>query len=300
MRYRTGLVTSPAPTNQMDQPFRGVSNSRGSHSILPVFAMPKYVKSSRAASKIQSWYLGQRSRMARVAATAAVRRRRFTRGPARQLPDASVVTLNAGRSPVINLKRTIHNGLTYGTNWVAGVVPAAAFIFDPSGLYGNTSSAGTGLAITDWAALSGIFDQYKVNSISVAFTYDGAPAAGAAGAYQPRSQLFRYNYDVNLITPAVLDMSQLSNVKQKNFTEDSNTYVYTFKPKVLTLEYGAPSTSASVTARSIADQDWTDMGYPAQLFGLQTCGAEGSAPGLPTGCTLLFSITYDISFKYSK
>jgi len=174
--------------------------------------------------------------------------------------------------------------MTYG----GGTTPAQAFIFDPSGAFGNSGVALAPVNITDWGSLTAIYDQYRVNWIKLTFTW-----TNSGGGTCPL--FIRYNYDPDVTVPTLTGMSQLANLHEKSFTNVSPKYTYIFKPMELTLKDNFTSALAT-EGRGVKEHSWTDVTYPVELFGVQFM----TNFALIAGMNLYFEVEYDISFKSSR
>lgn len=225
----------------------------------------------------------------------AFRRRRPMRRPARatrllaNAADPSVRILNPLRPRSARVQKTISETLTYGQN-ITGVTPLYAFIFDPSGTYGNASTAGTGLAMPDWSSYAAIYDQYRVNSITLVFRFHDV----TAGATIQFPLWIRYNYDFAVSVPTMTGAMQLSRVMQKEFSAEHLVQKYKFYPKVaIVQENGAIFSSSSL---KVTKQGWTDVDRPCELWGIQFASDQA----LTGNQHIYFSIIYDVSFRYTR
>lgn len=184
--------------------------------------------------------------------------------------------------------RTCNYSLTYGVNFTNSS-PAAAFIFDPSGTYGNTSTAGTGLAMPDWTSLVNLYDFYRVNNIKITFRYANT---GALIGSVP--MWMRYNYEGSVVTPTIAGVTSLAQVHEVNFNNDNPMYSYSFKPCQRKLVDNAAVLASE--GRAIEPHGWTDVNFPVELWGFQCI----TSYALATTQTLFFEIEYDVDFKYAK
>ena len=197
--------------------------------------------------------------------------------------------LNTSSIKDTRVVRTIPYTATYGVNF-SNISPAAAFTFDPSGTYGNTSVAGAGAMMPDWDKLIALYNFYKVNKITITFRY--ANVGTAIGAVP---MWMRYNYEKAVTVPTLSGMTSLANCEEAYFTNDSPLYSYSFIPMVEHIVDNSAGILSS-DARAIKRHDWTDVNYPATLYGFQClCSYLLNATQ-----TLFFEITYDVSFRYSK
>lgn len=174
--------------------------------------------------------------------------------------------------------------MTYGS----GTTPAQAFVFDPSGTYGNAGVALAPVGLTDWASMTAMYDMYRVNWIKLTFTW-----TNSGGGTCPL--FIRYNYDIDVTVPTLTGMAQLANLTEKSFTNVSPKFSYIFKPKQATLVDNFTSGLAT-EGRSIVDHTWTDVTYPVELWGVQLM----TNFALVAGMNLFFEVEYDISFKSSR
>lgn len=212
---------------------------------------------------------------------------RWTRGlGAHRQADASVRVLNPMRMRPVRVQKT--------ANWsvcasFTSTTPIAAYYFDPSGSFGNAGNLGGGVQMPDWSSFTALYDQYKVNSITINLTLQ---QQGTILGAVPL--LMNKNYERSVVTPNVTGLAQLTGTIQKTFTQDSPNYTYTFRPVVSPLVDNA--SVLATEARGVAFHDWTDVNYPAELFGFQL--ASGYA--LSASQSLIMDITYDVSFRYTK
>lgn len=236
-------------------------------------------RGSQVSQRNYAW--GKRSKM-------MSRYRKSTRGARAQLNDPTIRVLNPRRERVLRIQRTCNPTLTY--SWSnTGVPVSAAFRFDPSGTFGNTSNSGTGLAIQDWSAFTALYDQYKVNKIIVNLRW-----ANSSGV-EPNWNLYvRFNYDTavgSTYQPTPGTMCQLGRVVEKTFNASSSCLTYSFFPRVNLLADN--EATLATDSRQSVPMDWTDINYPVELLGLQVSNnVPVSAANL-----LTMEITYDISFR---
>lgn len=173
-----------------------------------------------------------------------------------------------------------------------------AFIFDPSGSYGNCSVGGSSIAMPDWGQYTGgvgtsLYNQYKVTKIKMTFRYlDTDGTSSTFGLWM------RYNYDPLISTPTLAGVSQLNNVKFKTFTAQSPVCQYTVYPRVHYLVQGNPTLNTPLTTTQqslrIAKMGWTDVNFPSQVFGMQIA----SAFALGAAQFLEVQVEYHVKFRY--
>lgn len=207
-------------------------------------------------------------------------------GSGAQSTDFSIRVLNPYRPPDFRIQRTVPQSLCYGFS-NGGI--NAAFIFDPSGTFGNTSSLGTPQQMQDWTALIALYDHYKVNSITVNLNYETQ-----GSVLGPVPVLMNRNYERSVTTSSAIGISALTRTVEKSFSPTSARHTFTFKPRVNPL---VDNTGVIATeAREVRDMDWTDVNFPAELFGFQVF----SPYVLAATQFLYMEVTYDLSFRYSK
>ena len=159
------------------------------------------------------------------------------------------------------------------------------YTFDPSGTVGSFGS------IADWSALIGLYDQYKVTRIKVTWTLQDT---ASDSANNNRIMYIRYNYNTNVATPSLANISQLTRVVEKNFTQQSPVYQYSFIPKVAQITNSANLLSSD--GRELVKMKWCDVSYPVVLYGLVTY----LSLALTTTQDLYVDVEYDILFRYNK
>lgn len=208
------------------------------------------------------------------------------RGARPQLTDPTVRVTNVRREHPVRFVKTIDYNRTI--NYGVGTTPAQAFIFDPSGTNGNTGVGLTPVGLTDWASLTALYDQYKVNWIKMTFTWTNS-GGGTCPLY------IRYNYDPDVTVPTFAGMAQLANLTEKSFTNVSPKFTYIFKPVEMALVDNFTSGIAT-EGRAPREHQWTDVTYPVELWGCQLM----TNFALVAGMNLFFEIEYDVSFKSSR
>lgn len=232
-------------------------------------------------------------RRRRYAAKRVTYKRRGQRGIIRatgvprmaRLTDVSVVTMNTGKQHMI--RRAALNQAV--TAQFSNATPTAAYIFDPSGTYGNTATGGGPLGITDWASCAALWSQYKVTKITCNFTYESEGAK-----LGPWTCFFNKNFERLVTAPTVPGMLQLDGTQKKIFSPEHGEYTLTFVPKVnVFADNAAVIASEGLT---VQDMPWCDVTAPPQLYGLQLA----SNYTLATTQFLFMEITYEIAFRYAK
>lgn len=203
--------------------------------------------------------------------------------------DSSIKIMNTKVMKPLFVERTLDETLTLT---VAGsTIPATTMVFDPSGLYGNTSFGRGGLTMTDWASCTGLYNFYRVKYVKIIARYHDSTLLSSNINYP---LWLRYNYEPSVTVPSLAGVTSLSRVMLKTFTKDKLTVSYTLYPKVaFDLQNGAILASQG---KGMKSQPWTDVNFPAQLYGFQMISDET----LPPNATIFFEITYGVQFKYSK
>jgi len=210
--------------------------------------------------------------------------KKSNRKPRVTLPkDTSIVVLNKIREkPFRSLRSQEFRVYSYAAS--SGVV-SANILFDPSGVYGTNASMGN--LMKDWTGLTNIFDKYKVHKIKVTFTMSDSDDLGSNAVLY-----CRYNYDPGFATPSFSNMSDLTRVVQKSFTNDHPVFQYTIRPKVNTLTQNAGALAAQ--GQQMKSMGWCDVDFPVALYGLSYYFT-----GTQSTQTFYIDIEYDISFKYN-
>lgn len=206
--------------------------------------------------------------------------------------DPSICLMNAGKLPTLTLSKALNYTLC---NYVAGASAGAgnAFVFDPSGTYGNCSASGGPLAMPDWTSLKNVFDLYRVNWIKIHMFSQNTTASGLSADADPMDVYMRYNYESQITTPTLAGITQVPKVIKKTFTQDRPRYTYMIKPKVESAMYNVGASAG--WGRGLVNMKWTDVDSPVQLYGFKFYVDRQL-----TGQQLFFEIEYNVSFKYSK
>lgn len=235
-------------------------------------------------------------------------RRRFAaslpKSPSRQVADyqdAASSTFLLNRTPKQNSVRVVRT--TFNVNQIAGPITdyTAGARFDPSGT--NTAAiafGGTvaGQAMVDWAEFAPMFDEYKVNSITLTFRY----TSPGVTPFLPGS-LVRCvkNHDTAVPITGSIPLSRFSvvaDVLEHSFTSDHPMVKYTFVPSMIESQSGnaAGATTSGPTTltggtRPLATT-WVDVDSPTVYM-----GAMAWFNYINTGIQIVVDITYDVSFR---
>jgi len=154
--------------------------------------------------------------------------------------------------------------------------------FDPSGTTSTLSGA-----IPEWAALSGLYDQYKVLSVTVSVT-----ATVLTGAFNDTQVYGRFQYDPSY-SPSLVNMQALRGVKVHTFSTEHPTCSWKVYPRVQTLMYSSGIVTTN-TAYGPKKMPWADIDKPPQLWGITF-----ASPYISSSVTLNFEVTYEMMFRYS-
>lgn len=191
------------------------------------------------------------------------------------LYDSSIKLLNSGKQKKYRCKKSVAlDSLSYSNTAAAGLF----ITFDPSG------TVGTFAGIPEWASFAQLFDEYKVNWITVTFELRDSVALTETNNYL----YYRYCYDDSTTTPTLAQLSELPNIYQKNFTSTNPNVQYRLKPKVRIV-------SDAATGGQVQSMKFSDVDKPFIIWGLSFYHSALSATQ-----TLVMNIEYDMTFKYSN
>lgn len=214
------------------------------------------------------------------------RRRSRRRGAVRSNPvlggQTQIINPQAAM-PMVTLAKTIvaYGGIQNG----AGADLSLGLIFDPSGTYDTATTP-----MPDWTNIRQLYDQYKVNSITVTATYYGSGSQTA-----PLNIFGRYSYDRNFLTltPTIALMREMQNVKVHTFTPDCPKVSWKILPQMglVTTDPGVLSSQGHSMHRA----DWIDINYPCELYGFAAV-----AQALPSGVHIEYDVEYNVSFRCNK
>lgn len=245
-----------------------------------------------------------RTRYTRSAIARRPRRRTYVPRPIRSRQVVSRLTgLGVGTTTTMNVHKDrigyFQKSFVANTSAGAGVGVSSLSSFDPSGTL--ATSAGTALnfgggaiVYPDWAALTALYDQYKITRIRVTMT--GIPNGAVAGATldtDPADVLMRYCYDptVALSTAACY---QMPSIKRHLFTTANPTVSFDVIPYMQRVTYD-PGAALAASGFEIVPFDWIDVDNPALCW-----GALYLATVLQSGISIRIDVTMDISFRYNR
>jgi hypothetical protein len=102
----------------------------------------------------------------------------------------------------------------------------------------------------------------------------------------------RYNDEYTPGAPNPVSISEEKNWVRKTFTQEKNTFTYSFYPKVWALydNLGTLATDSRVTK----SMPWTNMNSPVEIAGMKF---YFNAPASNVAAYCYCEIQYDISFK---
>lgn len=217
--------------------------------------------------------------------SSTVRNLRMPRGPARMsFMSSSTELLNAQPRGGMRVRAllagsyTVNNGLQLGGN----------FVFDPTGTYGIHA----GSTVPNWSNMSAIFDEYKVNKITITARYTPSDQPEDAGSTQI---FFCENRDTSL-TGTRAQVLNKSNVIHHVFTPENPMIKCEITPYIFDAVYNAGVLAAY--GRSPRVMDWCDTDVPAQIYGW-LWNADVST-GTLQNAAIRFDYEYDISFRYRQ
>jgi hypothetical protein len=213
----------------------------------------------------------------------SVKPRNGQKGGSNVTNDASVRILNK----IPNLPYRVHKstpleGYSFATT--SGAVAQLSFS-DPSNTY--ATGIGSGL-MRDWANLSAIFDQYKVNKVTHTFTLRDTASGDGSNCII----YVRHMYDLGFGTPTLTNIGDITNVVEKVFTSFQPVFTYSYVPKVDNLVYNSGILSAA--GHEVRDMGWCDVNNPVQLLGCIFLMPQGT----DSTQTLFVDTSYDISYRY--
>lgn len=202
--------------------------------------------------------------------------------------DPTIKILNNGPKPCVKISRTNYYQSTFSVPVSSGAF-GRSIVFDPSGTYGSVALGGGALAMPDWTSFVSCFDQYKVHKIIIDMIgFDSNNLAGSQATL-----FYRYNED-SVTSFSLAALQQYDRLHQKTFTVDHPTAQYSFTPVVEAELYNGGILSAQ--GRHVQKMGWCDVQNPVQLYGF----VFGMVLGTDATSSILFNVTYDIEFKYSK
>lgn len=190
----------------------------------------------------------------------------------------------------IRLKRT-----NFAVNTITGPIGSPNFgqaVFDPTGtvsLANVFGSAAAGQAFPGWALYAGIFDQYKVNGISVTFRLVQNTQATLGQGFT-QNGFIRVAPYTDLSTSINSAYFEAVSHKEFHFTPEKYAISYAISPKVLVQVDQAVSSNggALVSTRGL----WFDSDDPPYILGMAL-----EMFHIPTNHNLVIDVNYDISFR---
>lgn len=208
---------------------------------------------------------------------------RIPRGPAsRGFLTSNTEVLNPTRGASTRFVCTVDNFYVNATG-------GGQLLFDPSGVSGTGTAA---QAFPNWTAVKLLYDQFKVNSITV--TMNCKPSDDPTGI----SEVWycsTANAD-NTGTKALV--TAMSNAMHHTFTPDTPMVKYQFVPKkaMLSLVFGATLANQGFTP---IDAGWCDIDHPPTFYGFTSWYDPdlGQNPGTSVPSSLDYDVTWDISFR---
>lgn len=215
----------------------------------------------------------------------SVRTLRIPRGPARMsFMSPSTELLNVAPSGGMRLRGYIDNSYSVS----AGLGSGGNFVFDPSGTYGVHAT----VTIPNWGSMVALFDEYKVNKITITARYTPSDQAEDAGSCQI---YFCENRDTTL-TGTKAQVLNKTNLIHHVFTEEHPMVKCELTPYVFDAVYNAGVLAAY--GRSPRVMDWCDVDVPAQIYGWLWNADVPS--GVVQNASIRFSYEYDVSFRYRQ
>lgn len=230
----------------------------------PTLSLGPDMDSYPAASA--SRVLNQSSKGYRRTGRRLVVRRRF----ALKRPVGAVSNIRAamglGTTHVMNRDREFIHRLskTVVVNTLGGTSTAqnGREIFDPSGTFGTGFGSGAAAdTMPEWTSLTGLFDQYHVNDITITVT--AAPGGSVAGQTLDTAPVIlygRYSYDKSATVSSSADFGKLAGCKQHLFTTANPVCSWKIYPRIC--NYTATTGVLSLQGEEVRKQGWTDVGFP--------------------------------------
>jgi len=215
----------------------------------------------------------------------SVRGLRIPRGPAgASFMSSSTEILNAQPKGGMRVHAYLDNSYTVST----GLALGGMFSFDPAGVYGIHQGA----SVPNWVNMVALFDEYKVNKITITARYTPSDQAEDAGSCQI---YFCENRDPNL-TGTKAQVLNKPNLVHHVFTEENPMIKCEITPYTLDSVYNTGILTGSSRAPQV--MTWTDTDVPAMIFGW-LWNADVPA-GTIQNAAIRFSYEYDISFRYRQ
>lgn len=190
---------------------------------------------------------------------------------------------------------------TFNSNIIAGPVVdlLTAARFDPSGanasctVFGSTAAS---QAMYDWSEFQTMFDEYKVNSITLTFRY----TSPGITPFLPGVVLrVVKNEDTSIPIQGpttVVPFGLRDDVLVHSFTPDAPMVKYSFVPMMVAQQMGVPSSAVGPTAFGAAlrpiKSTWVDVDTPTAYM-----GAIAWFNYINTGIQVAVDVTYDVSFR---
>lgn len=143
--------------------------------------------------------------------------------------------------------------------------------FDPSGFIGptgaqvpgSTVNPNTGSTADGWTRFAAIYAYYKVTSITLNFHYTTAGNAD----FGPPILYINREFEYNASAPTIADTSNQTGWLRKEFDSNSETFRYTFKPRITSIEDNRGVTTTD--PRGSTAMPWTNVSTPAELLGIK-------------------------------
>lgn len=173
------------------------------------------------------------------------------------------------------------------------------FTFDPSGTYGNFSGSVSSatptlapVALSQWTALAGLYEEYKVVKIVLRARYTDS---GDADFTTPEIWM-RYNYVHNATAPSWANAGKQRNWMVKKFNAGAMDFKYTLTPRVIASTDNVEPTPT--TSKYTRKMRWTSVDSPAELLGFQLMynwPSQGNGTGFVN-----WQVEYHMKFRKPK
>lgn len=200
----------------------------------------------------------------------------------------------SGGRAQIRVKRTNFAANAIAGPYGSGTAVLLNAVFDPSGTLGSAGlygGSGLGQRLPGWPALAGLFDEFKVHSITVGFRLITQSSASYGAPFAYGCQIRVANY-WDLASYSSITMGSYEQIPNKEFifTPEEPGFSFRIIPKVyLEAESGSLSSGAQLVSTS---GRWFNCSDPPYIV-----GSIAEVLNVPNGYVLVCDVTYDISFR---
>jgi len=237
------------------------------------------VRRRRARWGSRRFYTGRPSRFG-----GSVRDYAIPRGPAGAgFTGPTTTIINPTNRGFTTARTTIINAKILGAS---GSQQTGNLVFDPSGTYGNFHN---GVSISDWGSYATIFDEYKVNMITVTVRCKPDDLIGSDSSIWMTS-----NRDT-AVSGSLIDLQTKANVIHHTFTPENPAVKLCIVPYVFGALFNDTASIGTMTKTPLR-AGWTDTETPVNMYGFLYNAVV--VVGTSQSSAMYFDVEYDISWRY--